>query len=124
VADGERTAILSDIVGEEDHLGDMDFKVVGSERGITALQLDNKIGGLSAAKLKEALEQARAGRLHILAEMRKTIAEPAREMPRHAPRVSEVAIAPESIGILVGPRGATIKELQARTGARINVDDH
>ncbi|MCB9871858.1 MAG: polyribonucleotide nucleotidyltransferase [Planctomycetes bacterium] len=121
---GDATVILSDIVGEEDHLGDMDLKVVGTEQGITALQLDNKIGGLRLETLRDALQQARIGRMHILAEMAKTIAAPAAEMPPLAPRVSRIAILPDSVGILVGPRGAQIKQIQAESGARITVDDH
>ncbi len=124
VADGDRSVVLSDIVGEEDHLGDMDFKVVGTNRGITALQLDNKIGGLSFAALIEALVQARSGREHILSKMAKTIAVPAAEMPPRAPRVTKIAILPDTVGLLVGPRGATIKDIQAQTGARVSVDDH
>ena len=124
VAEGDRCVILSDIVGEEDHLGDMDFKVVGTKRGITALQLDNKIGGLSFDLLGRALTQAREGRLHILAEMAKTASEPAKEMPPSAPRVRKIQILPDSVGALVGPRGKTIKEIQADSGAKISVDDH
>ena len=124
VAEGGRSVVLSDIVGEEDHLGDMDFKVVGTTQGITALQLDNKIGGLGTEDLVAALDQARLGRDHILAQMATTMAEPAREMPPSAPRVSRIAIMPDSVGILVGPRGTTIKEIQADSGARISVDDH
>ncbi|MHC4897699.1 MAG: polyribonucleotide nucleotidyltransferase [Planctomycetota bacterium] len=124
VTDGKRTVVLSDIVGEEDHLGDMDFKVVGTKRGITALQLDNKVGGLSLEQLTDALRQASAGRTHILEQMAGTLAAPSAEMPRHAPRVQRTAIMPDSIGLLVGPRGANIKEIQATTGARVSIDDH
>ncbi|MCC6670632.1 MAG: polyribonucleotide nucleotidyltransferase [Planctomycetes bacterium] len=123
ITDGERTAILSDILGDEDHLGDMDFKVVGTEEGVTALQLDNKVGGLGADTLRLALDQARRGRLHILGEMKKALAGPAPEMSRHAPRVQRLAIVPEAIGILVGPRGANIKAIQSSTGARVSVED-
>jgi len=124
VTDGKRTVVLSDIVGEEDHLGDMDFKVVGTKQGITALQLDNKVGGLSMEQLVDALRQAAAGRAVILEEMTRTMAEPNREMPMHAPRVQRTNIMPDSIGLLVGPRGANIKEIQASTGARVSIDDH
>ncbi len=124
VADDNRCVVLSDILGEEDHLGDMDFKVVGTNQGITALQLDNKIGGLSSAKLAEALSQAREGRLHILKEMAKSISSPAKEMSLHAPRVVKTSILPESIGALVGARGANIREIQERSAARVSVDDH
>lgn len=124
VARGTRKTVLSDIVGEEDHLGDMDFKVIGSKRGITALQLDNKIGGLSFEDLQKALEQARLGRLHIIKQMQKTLPEPNKRPAEHAPQVSKLHIMPGSVGILVGPRGATIKEIQAESEARISVDDH
>ncbi len=124
VTDGKRTAVLSDIIGEEDHLGDMDFKVVGTKRGITALQLDNKVGGLSFEQLTDALRQASAGRTHILEQMARTLAEPAKDMPKHAPRVQRTTIMPDSIGLLVGPRGTNIKEIQATTGARVSIDDH
>lgn len=124
VTDGSRTVVLSDIVGEEDHLGDMDFKVVGTKQGITALQLDNKVGGLSMAQLGEALQQAAAGRAHILEAMNRALSQPSKEMPSHAPRVQRTHILPDSIGLLVGPRGQNIKEIQSSTGARVSIDDH
>jgi polyribonucleotide nucleotidyltransferase len=123
ITDGERTVVLSDILGDEDHLGDMDFKVVGTEQGITALQLDNKIGGLAPGDLAEALEQAQTGIRHILGEMAKTLAAPRKELSTFAPRVFTTAILPESIGALVGPRGANIKAIQASTEARISIND-
>jgi polyribonucleotide nucleotidyltransferase len=123
IADGTRAAILTDILGDEDHLGDMDFKVVGTTRGITALQLDNKIGGLTTAQLEQALAQAREGRLHILTEMVKVLAKPRSEPPRHAPRVQRTAIMPSSIGALVGPKGQNIRAIQTSTGTRIAIDD-
>ncbi len=123
VTDGARTAVLSDILGDEDHLGDMDFKVVGTERGITALQLDNKVGGLSAPALQLALAQAAAGRAHILAEMAKVIAAPRAQPSRFAPRVEKTAIMPTAIGSLVGPRGANIRAIESATGARVTVGD-
>jgi polyribonucleotide nucleotidyltransferase len=123
VTDGTRTAVLSDILGDEDHLGDMDFKVVGTERGVTALQLDNKVGGLTSEGLAKALDQARAGRLHILKAMRATIEKPSAELSAHAPRVLRTAIVPSAIGLLVGPRGANVKAIQAATGARLVVGD-
>jgi len=122
VSDGARHAVLSDILGDEDHLGDMDFKVVGTERGITAIQLDNKLGGLPADVLAQAFDQARAGRLHVLGEMAKTIAAPA--VPsRFVPRAARLAIVPEAVGALIGPRGANIKAITQATGARVSVDD-
>ncbi len=123
VTDGERTAILSDILGDEDHLGDMDFKVVGTAEGITALQLDNKIGGLDFDILGQALDQAVDGIEHILAEMAKTLEGPAEVLPKYAPRAIRTAITPDSISVLVGPRGSNIKGIQASTGARVSVDD-
>ncbi len=123
VTDGTRTRVLSDILGDEDHLGDMDFKVVGTEHGITALQLDNKVGGLSAEQLGEALAQATDGLLHILAAMRSVIDAPATEPSPHAPRAERTAIMPSAIGNLVGPRGANIRAIEASTGARVTVDD-
>lgn len=124
VTDGTRTAVLSDILGDEDHLGDMDFKVVGTANGVTALQLDNKVGGLTDATLSAALEQAREGRLHILAAMRSVIAAPRAERSRHAPSVERIEILPDAIGALVGTRGATIKAIQAESHSRITIDDH
>jgi polyribonucleotide nucleotidyltransferase len=122
VSDGSRHAVLSDILGDEDHLGDMDFKVVGTERGITAIQLDNKLGGLPDEVLARALAQAREGRLHILAEMGKTIAGPATPS-RFVPRAMSIAIMPDAIGALIGARGANIKAITESTGARVSVDD-
>jgi polyribonucleotide nucleotidyltransferase len=123
IQEGERVAILSDILGDEDHLGDMDFKVAGTEKSITAVQMDNKIGGLSRDVLKRALAQARDGRLHILAEMKKCLERPRAELSKHAPRVVSLRIRPERIRDLIGPRGKTIQEIQASTGSRISVDD-
>ncbi len=123
ISDGTRHAVLSDILGDEDHLGDMDFKVVGTERGITAIQLDNKLGGLPDEVLAQALEQARAGRLHILAEMAKTIAAPAKPS-RFVPQAMSLAIMPDAIGALIGARGANIKSITEATGARVSVGDH
>ena len=101
--------MLSDILGDEDHLGDMDFKVTGTEAGVTALQMDNKIGGLERAVLEQALDQARRGRLHILACMKAVLARPREELPAQAPRVIGVQIRPERIGDLIGPKGSTIQ---------------
>ncbi len=123
VSDGSRHAVLSDILGDEDHLGDMDFKVVGTAAGITAIQLDNKLGGLPDAVLAQAFEQARAGRLHILAAMATTIAAPATPS-RFVPKAMALAILPDSIGALIGARGANIKAITAATGARVSVDDN
>jgi polyribonucleotide nucleotidyltransferase len=123
ISDGTRHAVLSDILGDEDHLGDMDFKVVGTEAGITAIQLDNKLGGLPDEVLAQALEQARAGRLHILAEMAKTIGAPAKPS-RFVPQAMSLAIMPDAVGALIGARGANIKAITEATGARVSVGDH
>ena len=123
ITDGVRTAVITDILGDEDHLGDMDFKVVGTELGVTALQLDNKVGGISAEQLAAALEQAKRGRLHVLAEMKKILAEPAKTLAPRAPRVIRTAIMPDSVAVLIGPRGQTIKGIGSATGATVNVDD-
>ncbi len=123
VSDGTRTVTLSDILGDEDHLGDMDFKVVGTAQGVTALQLDNKIGGLTQEQLAGALEQARQGRLHILGEMAKTLDAPAPQLSSRAPQVVRMTIMPDSVSALIGPRGQTIKGIAAATGAQVNVDD-
>ncbi len=122
VSDGTRHAVLSDILGDEDHLGDMDFKVVGTERGITAIQLDNKLGGLPDEVLALAFEQARRGRLHILTEMAKTIAAPGTPS-RFVPRAARLAIMPDAVGALIGARGANIKSITESSGARVSVDD-
>jgi polyribonucleotide nucleotidyltransferase len=123
ISDGKRHAVLSDILGDEDHLGDMDFKVVGTARGITAIQLDNKLGGLPDHVLEQALSQARDGRLHILAAMATTIAAPATPS-RFVPQAMRVAIMPDAIGALIGARGANIKAITESTGARVSVDDN
>ena len=116
-------AILSDILGDEDHLGDMDFKVTGTKDGITACQMDIKVDGLSFEILEEALEQAREGRLHILGEMAKTISEPREDYKPHVPRVEKVFIPKEFIGAVIGPGGKIIQELQATTGTTIILEE-
>ena len=119
----ERHGILSDILGDEDHLGDMDFKVVGNRDGISALQMDIKISGLGRETMVKALEQAREGRLHILDEMDKTIAEPRLDLSIHAPRIFTVVINPEKIRDLIGPGGKHIRGIVDQTGAQIDVTD-
>jgi polyribonucleotide nucleotidyltransferase len=123
ITDGERTAILSDILGDEDALGDMDFKLTGTEKGITACQMDIKIEGLSYDLLEKALEQARAGRLHILNEMAQTISEPREDLKPHAPRIVEVIIDKSYIGAVIGPGGKIIQEIQETTGTNINIQE-
>lgn len=123
ISDGKRHVILSDILGDEDALGDMDFKVTGTEKGICGCQMDIKIDGLPYEKLEEALMQAKAGRLHILNEMSKTIAAPRPEPKDFAPRMVEFEIDKEFIGAVIGPGGKIIQELQARTGTTINIEE-
>ena len=123
ISDGERNAILSDILGDEDALGDMDFKVTGTEKGICACQMDIKIEGLSYALLEQALDQAKEGRLHILNEMSKTIAAPAEDFKDHAPRIVELIIDKSFIGAVIGPGGKVIQELQEKTGTNINIEE-
>ena len=115
--------ILSDILGDEDHLGDMDFKVTGTEKGIVACQMDLKINGLSYEVLTKALLQAKDGRLHILNEMKKTIAAPAEDYKPHAPRIVSLTIEKEFIGAVIGPGGKIIQEMQRETGATISIEE-
>jgi len=122
IKDGERHAVLTDILGAEDHLGDMDFKVAGTAEGITAIQLDMKIQGISFDLVTEALNQAKEGRMHILGLMNEALPE-AGEMSQFAPRIMTVQINPEKIGGLIGPGGKTIKKIIADTECQIDVDD-
>ncbi|MCB0550576.1 MAG: polyribonucleotide nucleotidyltransferase [Phaeodactylibacter sp.] len=123
ISDGKNTVILSDILGDEDALGDMDFKLTGTENGITACQMDIKIDGLPYELLEQALEQARAGRLHILNEMKKTLAEPRPELKPHAPRIVELIIDKSFIGAVIGPGGKVIQEIQSETGTIVNISE-
>ena len=123
IKEGKRYAILSDILGTEDHLGDMDFKVAGTNNGITSIQMDIKIEGLDLQIMKEALAQAREGRMHILGEMEKALGQPRAELSRFAPRIVTMQISPEKIGDLIGPKGKTIRGIQDETGAELTVDD-
>lgn len=116
-------AILSDILGDEDHLGDMDFKVTGTSKGITATQMDLKVDGLSYEVLGQALEQARKGRLHILGEMMKTLDKPRSDYKEHAPRIVAIEIPKESIGPVIGPGGRVIQEIQAETNTTIVLEE-
>ncbi|MEO7084486.1 MAG: S1 RNA-binding domain-containing protein, partial [Gemmatimonadaceae bacterium] len=119
----KKYAILTDILGTEDHLGDMDFKVAGTRTGITSIQMDIKIEGLDLKIMTEALAQAKEGRLHILGEMDKALAGPRPEMSTYAPRIVTMTISPEKIGDLIGPKGKTIRGIQDETGAELTVDD-
>ncbi len=123
VKEGDKVAVLTDILGSEDALGDMDFKVAGTTNGITSIQMDIKIEGLTLEIMKEALERARKGRLHILKEMDKVLAKPRPELSKYAPRIITIQIKPEKIGDVIGPKGKTIRGIQDATGAKINVDD-
>ena len=119
-----RYAVLSDILGDEDHLGDMDFKVAGTAKGITATQMDLKVDGLKYEIVKEALEQARRGRLHILGEMAKSISAPNEDLKPSAPRVVAIKIEREMIGAVIGPGGKVVQEIQRQTGATINIEEN
>ncbi len=116
-------AVLSDILGDEDHLGDMDFKVTGTKNGITATQMDIKVDGLPYEVLEKALLQAKIGREHILGEMAKTLSEPREDYKPFAPRMERMVVEKESIGAIIGPGGKVIQEIQAKTGATITIDE-
>ncbi|WP_420457266.1 polyribonucleotide nucleotidyltransferase [Rubrivirga sp.] len=123
IAEGDKVAVLSDILGTEDHLGDMDFKLCGTRDGITACQMDIKIDGLQMSTMREALEQAKKGREHILDKMAETLAEPREDISPSAPRLIQVVIDQDFIGAIIGPGGKIIKGIQADTGASINIDE-
>jgi polyribonucleotide nucleotidyltransferase len=123
ISDGKRYSVLSDILGDEDHLGDMDFKVTGTEDGITACQMDIKIKGLSYEILEKALEQAKDGRLKILNEMSKTIEKPSDEVKEHAPKMVKIEIDGSYIGAVIGPGGKVIQEMQKETGTTIVIEE-
>ena len=120
---GKNFAVLSDILGDEDHLGDMDFKVTGTKDGITATQMDIKVDGLSYEILETALNQAKAGRMHILGKIQETLAAPREDMKPNAPRIVVMFIPKESIGAIIGPGGKIIQNMQAETGATITVEE-
>jgi polyribonucleotide nucleotidyltransferase len=122
-ASNEKYAILSDILGDEDHLGDMDFKVTGTADGITATQMDIKVDGLSYEVLAKALEQAKKGRLHILEKMKETLDKPRPSLKPHAPRIVKLFVPKESIGAIIGPGGKIIQEIQSETGATVIIDE-
>ena len=123
VKEGERTAILSDILGNEDHLGDMDFKVAGSADGISAFQMDIKIRGISLEIMGKALEQARAGRMHILSKMSEMISTPRGDLSKFAPRLTTLKIPVDLIGAVIGPGGKVIRQIVADSGAEVNIED-
>ncbi|NOY44016.1 MAG: polyribonucleotide nucleotidyltransferase [Deltaproteobacteria bacterium] len=123
ILEGERFAVLSDILGDEDHLGDMDFKVAGTREGITALQMDIKVGGITTDIMRQALEQARQGRLHILGEMEKAISAPRPDISPLAPRITVIKINPEKIKDVIGPGGKTIRKIIQTTQTTIDIED-
>ena len=123
VAEGDRVAVLTDILGMEDALGDMDFKVAGTRKGVTSIQMDIKIDGLTVELLQEALERARTGRLHILDRMDAVLAAPRSDLSPYAPRIVAIKINPEKIGDIIGPKGKVIRAIQEESGATIEVDD-
>lgn len=123
VKEADNVCILSDILGTEDHLGDMDFKVAGTKNGVTALQMDIKISGITEKIMRDALAQAKAGRLQILKELEKVIDKPRPDISVYAPRLISIKINPEKIGMIIGPGGKNIKKIQEETGAKIEIED-
>ncbi|WFE92578.1 polyribonucleotide nucleotidyltransferase [Roseibium porphyridii] len=123
IKEGDRFAVLSDILGDEDHLGDMDFKVAGSEQGITSLQMDIKIDGITEEIMKVALAQAKDGRIHILGEMSNAITEARSELGEHAPRIEVMKIPVDKIREVIGSGGKVIREIVEKTGAKVNIED-
>jgi polyribonucleotide nucleotidyltransferase len=123
IKEGDKLAILTDILGTEDALGDMDFKVAGTAEGITSIQMDIKIQGLSLEIMAQALEQAKRGRLHILKEMQKVLPTHRTEMSKWAPRIITIQVRQKEIGKIIGPKGATIREIEERSGAKVSIDD-
>ena len=123
ILEGERFAVLTDILGDEDHLGDMDFKVAGTQDGVTALQMDIKVAGITREIMQQALDQAREGRLHILGEMANAISTPRAEMSDYAPRITTIKIDSDRIRDVIGKGGATIRSITEETGTTIDIDD-
>ncbi len=123
IKEGDRVAVLTDILGAEDHLGDMDFKVAGTREGVSSIQMDIKIEGLDFKIISDALERARKARLHILDIMEQVIPRPRSQLSKYAPRIITMQIRPDKIGDLIGPKGKIIRGIQEQTGAEINVDD-
>ncbi len=123
ILEGKRYAVLSDILGDEDHLGDMDFKVAGTEDGVTSLQMDIKIAGITEEIMKVALDQAKDGRLHILGEMAKALDRARAELGEHAPRIETIKIPTDKIREVIGTGGKVIREIVEKTGAKINIED-
>jgi polyribonucleotide nucleotidyltransferase len=123
IKEGSKYAVLTDILGDEDHLGDMDFKVAGTKDGITGIQMDIKIEGIDEAIMKQALAQANEGRLHIIAQMAKAIEAPRTEMSKWAPRITTIQIPTDKIREVIGSGGKVIKDIVAQTGCKIDIND-
>jgi polyribonucleotide nucleotidyltransferase len=123
ILEGKDFAVISDILGDEDHLGDMDFKVAGTDQGVTALQMDIKVAGITEEIMKTALAQAKEGRAHILGEMAKALGETRGELSAHAPRIETMQIAKDKIREVIGTGGKVIREIVAETGAKVDIDD-
>jgi polyribonucleotide nucleotidyltransferase len=123
VKEGEQVRVLTDILGDEDHLGDMDFKVAGTSEGVTAIQMDNKVGGVNRDVMRHALHQAREARLFVLSVMEKAINAPRTEMSTYAPRIVTLHIKPDKIRDVIGPGGKVIRGLVEETGCKIDVED-
>jgi polyribonucleotide nucleotidyltransferase len=123
IKEGDRVAVLTDILGDEDHLGDMDFKVTGTAQGINALQMDIKMTGLTREIMALALSQAREARLHILSKMNEVIAEPSATLKEHAPKIIVITINPDKIRDVIGPGGKMVKQIVAATGIKIDIED-
>jgi polyribonucleotide nucleotidyltransferase len=123
IKEGDEYGVLSDILGDEDHLGDMDFKVTGTKKGITAFQMDVKISSVTSEIMAAALQQAREGRIHILDEMAKTIAAPREELSSFAPRITVIKISQDKIGTVIGPGGKMIRTIQESTNTVLNIED-
>jgi polyribonucleotide nucleotidyltransferase len=123
ILEGDEFTVLSDILGDEDHLGDMDFKVAGTSEGITTMQMDIKVAGITQAIMKQALSQAKEGRAHILNEMLKSLGEARTELSAHAPRIETISIDKSKIRDIIGTGGKVIREIVATTGAKVDIDD-
>jgi polyribonucleotide nucleotidyltransferase len=123
IKEGERFAVLSDILGDEDHLGDMDFKVAGTANGVTSLQMDIKIQGITEDIMRNALDQAKDGRMHILGEMAKALGEARAELGEHAPRIEQLHIPVDKIREVIGSGGKVIREIVEKTGAKVDIQD-
>ena len=123
IKEGEEVAVLTDILGLEDALGDMDFKVAGTQKGVTSIQIDIKIEGLTVPIMSEALQRAKKGRMHILELMNQALSEPRSDLSQYAPRIVSIQINPEKIGEIIGPKGKTIRAIQDESGATIDIDD-